>query len=241
MIRTVALIRTKARLACLHLGLIALIGAAVALPSTAWAGDTNVTKARKSSPSKSSPSKTSRGSARKTTKTTKTTKATKGASTAKPAPDSIEAVQAWLRDHLATSARQGKGSDLATALLAGIFQLAMPAVVQGQYALAGTGQALRAGSLPADNAKAVAADVGQSLRTVGGVLSGFAARPQLKGQVADVFTALAALTIDGVAAADALAVYATERSSTARARAFEAALERYRSSTQALTARLSNR
>jgi len=194
--------------------------AVTATPSPAEAG---AKKARKS---------------RKARKTAKKAPAGKAAAKAKAGDRDVAAVHKWLREHIAATTKSGKPSDLATAMLGGLVQLAIPNLVHGHYALAGTGQAMRGGRMPEADVVVVASDIARNFEALGRIFAGFAARPALKGQVGRFFSRLQGLTVHGVTAAKALATYAKSPTQQAAATAFENALERYRGAVRSFLGQL---
>ncbi|GEM_PF-2788822 len=143
-----------------------------------------------------------------------------------------KALQTWLRAEMAAAKKKGKSPDVATQLLAGLFQLGIPNLVHGHYALAGTGYALQSGKMTQANVAAVAGDVGRNLAAIGTIYKALGAKPELKGQIGTVFTQLAKLTVAGTKAAAALKAYAGSPNNQASASAFDRDLEAFRGSIQ---------
>lgn len=150
----------------------------------------------------------------------------------------VAAVLKWLRKHIADTKKAGKPSDLPTQLLAGLFQLAIPNIVHGQYALAGTGQALRCGGMPKGDVQVVARDMARNFGQLSKIFGQLAATPALKGQIASFFAALAGVSDKGKAAATAMGAYAQDPNKQAGATGFESALESYRGAISGLMGRI---
>ncbi len=140
----------------------------------------------------------------------------------------------WLRGQLAAAQKTGKGSDLATLLLTGVLEGALPQALHTHYALSGLGKALRKGAMDSDVVAGMAADMAGNLRNGARTYRALGAHKAF-GQLAGTFAAFAALSGQGAAAADALAAWAKGRGTPA---AFDKALEAYRAAVDAFNAQL---
>lgn len=160
------------------------------------------------------------------------------AKTSSQAQRDVDAVISWLRKHIAEAKKTGKPSDLPTQLLAGLFQLSIPNIVHGQYALASTGLALRSGGMPKDQVQVVAKDMAGNFQRLEQIFANLAKTPALRGPIASFFEAIGAVTAKGHAAAIALSGYAQDPNAQAGASSFQQALEAYRASIKALVQRI---
>lgn len=211
------------------LALAAPVGAASSSPKARQAlkkprkSQQKAAKARKGSPAKSATRNGTKNASK--SKPTAATASSKG---------DVAAVLKWLREHIAATAKTGKPSDLPTQMLAGLFQLAIPNIVHGQYALASTGQALRRGGVSQAEATAIAGDMARNFGQMTRIFTDLANTPALKGQIATFFTEVAAVLAKGQAAAEALRAYAIAPNSQPSAAAFGAALDAYRLAIKAM-------
>ena len=137
---------------------------------------------------------------------------------------------AWLRAEMAKSAKAGKPSELASLLLGGILENAFTQALHSHYALAGLGKALHKGAMERTTVQAMAQDMARNLRQGERTFRALAGAKAL-GQLAGMFGALAKLSVDGGAAATALATWAGKADGSALP--FDQALEAYRVGVQA--------
>ena len=213
---------------CLIAASMCLAGPALAKPAAKASKKISLSKASKASKRVKKPAKTTKKkrSARQTSAANATSKR------------DVAAVLKWLQQHIADAKKAGKPSDLPTQLLGGLFQLAIPNIVHGQYALAGTGQALRHGGMPKADVQVVARDMARNFGQLTKIFAQLAATPALKGQIAGFFAALQGISKKGQSAAVAMGTYAKDPNAQASATAFEQALEAYRASISALMGRI---
>ena len=147
---------------------------------------------------------------------------------AAPVLPATAAVLQGLRAALAASARAAEQPDLAEILLGSLAEATWVGLVHGHYGLAGTGHALRAGSLPAGDAQTMADDTAKNFQRLATLYAGLAGRKQFDPGLAAVFCDLGHLSSQGDTAARALGRWAVAKDDDAKAQAFDAALDSYR-------------
>lgn len=134
--------------------------------------------------------------------------------------------------------KDAQAPDPGGALLQVVARSALIAVLHGHFALAGQGQALRAGGMPAKEVAVTANTLAQNYDALGQSYNELAGQKPFAGELADIFRAVAGLCGHAKAASLALAAYADSPNDAQRAKAFEDALENYRGRLQALFATL---
>ncbi len=150
----------------------------------------------------------------------------------------LSALVQALRRSLDASRKAGQEPDLTTALLSGIAEVSLITVIHGHYALAGVGQALRTGGMPAADVQVVAKDMAHNFEQLGQGYGRLAGQKAFDQGLIDIFKSLQILCGKGSQTAAALAAYAEASSESGRAHAFEAALDDYRGRVKALIASL---
>ena len=143
-----------------------------------------------------------------------------------------------LRAALEASRKAAEEPDLTTALLSGIAEVSLISVIHGHYALAGVGQALRSGGMPAADVQVVARDMERNFAQLGQTYGRLGSQKAFDQGLIDIFKSLQILCGKGSQTAAALTAYAEASGEAARARAFEAALDDYRGRVKALIASL---
>lgn len=160
---------------------------------------------------------------------------TQGAGAKAPAAEpSLSQAMTAIRVHLAAAGEAGKPSDLATLMIGSILETGFVQFVHTHYALAGTGQSLRSGAMPASAVGIAAQDMARNHARLQQAYRALAAQQEFRGQLAGLFTDMADNAQRAVVAAQALAAWAEHRDDPSRAKAFETALETSRQSVQAL-------
>lgn len=150
----------------------------------------------------------------------------------------LSALVAALRASLEQSRKAGADPDLTTALLSGIAEVSLISVIHGHYALAGVGQALRTGGMPAADVLVVARDMGRNFEQLSQSYGRLAGQKAFDQGLIDIFKSLQILCGRGSQTAAMLASYAEAASEPSRAHAFENALDDYRGRVKALIASL---
>jgi len=150
----------------------------------------------------------------------------------------LSALVRSLRASLDASRKAGQDPDLTTAMLSGIAEVSLISVIHGHYALAGVGQALRTGGMPAADVLVVARDMSHNFDQLGQAYGRLAAQKVFDQGLIDIFKSLQILCGKGGQTAALLAAYAEASSDSSRARAFESALDDYRGRVKALIASL---
>jgi len=175
--------------------------------------------------------KTAKGkpsTAKKTTKKRKT-RAKKGARSGKTkTPPTLPQAIAGVRAHLAAAGKANKPSDLATLMIGGLIELGFVQAIHGHYALAGVGQSHRSGAMAGPATQLAARDMARNFDRLALAYEGLAAQKEFRGQLATLYGDLAKLLRKAQLAAAALTHWSDARGDTARAKAFEAAVENYR-------------
>ena len=170
-------------------------------------------------------------------KTKRKARATKVSKRATKSPSIAHALQ-WLRDHLAAAGKAGKPSDLATQMLGTLMEVSFVQAVHSHYGLASLGQALRSGAMSKDAVSISARDMVRNQQQLQVRFSELARQKPFRGQLARVFSDLAALSVTAKATAQALVAWSAQPAVRAKAVGFESALERYRSEVKAFASRV---
>lgn len=155
-----------------------------------------------------------------------------------PAADRGAQILASVRKAVADARKAGEKQDLGGAMLTTIANLSLVNALHGHFALAGVGQALRSGGIPAKEALEFANNMQQNFKFVAEDYDDMAGQKGFDADLRAVFRTLQILAGRAEHAAAALANYAAGSTDTARAHLFEAALEDYRSRVQAFYAGL---
>jgi len=146
-----------------------------------------------------------------------------------------------LRTALDGSRKAGDDPDLTTSLLSGFAEVSLVSVIHGHYAMAGVGQSLRTGGMPADEVKVVARDMERNFRLLAETYGRLAGHKPFPAQLTDIFRALQILCGKAEETSTALAAWAEASADGNKARAFETALGDYRGRVKALIAGLSEK
>ena len=167
--------------------------------------------------------------------------------TAKPAPAPEKAVQplradAWLAKLIAAidkalaaaPPKTEQDPDPGGALLHAMARSALVSVVHGNLALAGQGQALRTGGLPAKEVAVAGREMADNYATLTLAFADLGNHKPFAGELADIFRAIAALCGHAQTASEALAAWALAPQDLGKAKAFEDALDNYRGRIQGL-------
>ena len=133
-----------------------------------------------------------------------------------------------LRQAIKASQAAKEEPDLVALLLNAVAETSMAGVIQGHYALAGCGQALRSGGLGADDARAYAKDMAQNWVQLSQIYAGLAGHKAFDPELRNIFQALALIAEKAGQTAGLLGSWAELTGDNGRAAAFEAALEDYR-------------
>lgn len=139
-------------------------------------------------------------------------------------------VLTWLRGQLAAAQKSGKPSELASLLLGGILENAFTQALHSHYALAALGKALQKDAMDRQAVQIMAQDMARNLQQGQRTFTALAGHKAL-GQLTGVFSALAALSVSGSAAATELATWAATKDGSVLA--FDQALETYRTGVEA--------
>jgi hypothetical protein len=124
--------------------------------------------------------------------------------------------------------------DLASAVLIGMARTSLVATLHGHFALAGLGHALRGGGMKPDEVATMAATMAQNYKGLSETFLQLAGQKAFEGELAQLWREVAGLAKKGQTAAEALRQVALNPSESAHLAPFDAALEDYRSSLQAL-------
>lgn len=151
----------------------------------------------------------------------------------------LAALIASLRQALDASRKANEDPDLTTTLLSGIAEVSLVSAIHGHYALAGVGQALRTGGMPAADVAVVARDMERNFEQLAQTYGRLAGQKSFHPQLVDIFRGLQILCGKAQSTAGALAFWADASADTGRVRAFESALDDYRGRVKALFASLS--
>jgi hypothetical protein len=108
------------------------------------------------------------------------------------------------------------------------------ATLHGHFALAGLGHALRGGGMKPDEVATMAATMAQNYKGLSETFLQLAGQKAFEGELAQLWREVAGLAKKGQTAAEALRQMALNPSESAHLAPFDAALEDYRSSLQAL-------
>lgn len=129
---------------------------------------------------------------------------------------------------------QAPAPDLASAVLIGMARTSLVATVHGHFALAGLGHALRGGAMKPDEVATMAATMAQNYKGLSETFLQLAGQKAFEGELAQLWREVAGLAKKGQTAAEALRQVALNPGENAHLGPFDAALEDYRSSLQAL-------
>lgn len=124
--------------------------------------------------------------------------------------------------------------DLASAVLIGMARTSLVATVHGHFALAGLGHALRGGAMKPDEVATMASTMAQNYKGLSEAFLQLAGQKAFEGELAQLWREVAGLAKKGQTAAEALRQVALNPGESAHLGPFDAALENYRSSLQAL-------
>ena len=127
-----------------------------------------------------------------------------------------------------------KQPDPAGALLETLARSSVVSVLHGHFALAGLGQALRMGGMPANEVGTMAKTLAANYESLGTAFGNLASHKQFAGELADIFRSVQVLCQYAKTVSVALAGYAALPNESGQAKAFEEALETYRSRLAAL-------
>jgi hypothetical protein len=141
---------------------------------------------------------------------------------------------ASVRKALAAAAKPDEPAPLADAMVGAILNVSVVNVLHGHFALAGVGQALRAGGMSGEVAQEFARNMRDGWRALANDFQRLADQKAFDAELRDLFRTLATLAQRGEGAAGKLAEWAAQSADTGRAAAFEAALEDYRGRAAAL-------
>lgn len=162
-----------------------------------------------------------------------------GKDEARPATDKAPALLASLRRAVAESAKSsGDKPDLAADLLRGVADLAMVNALHGHFALAGVGHAMRTGGIPVKEALEFARNMKDNFHMIAEDFNSMATQKAFDPELRDVFRSLQILAVHAEESAASLVAWALAPTEPAKAHAFEAALEDYRSRVQGFYAAL---
>ncbi|MBM4345884.1 MAG: hypothetical protein FJ100_21130 [Deltaproteobacteria bacterium] len=120
------------------------------------------------------------------------------------------------------------------ALLHAMARSALVSVLHGNLALAGQGQALRTGGLPAKEVAVAGREMADNYATLAVAYAELGNQKPFAGELADIFRAISALCGHAKSASEALAAWAIAPQDLGKAKAFEDALDNYRNRLQAL-------
>ncbi len=120
------------------------------------------------------------------------------------------------------------------ALLHAMARSALVSVLHGNLALAGQGQALRTGGLPAKEVAVAGREMADHYGALAVAYADLGNHKPFAGELADIFRAIAALCGHAKSASEALCAWALAPQDLGKAKAFEDALENYRSRLQGL-------
>ncbi len=158
-----------------------------------------------------------------------------------PGPDKGAQILANVRKAVADARKGGEKQDLGGAMLTTIANLSLVNALHGHFALAGVGQALRSGGIPAKEALEFAKNMRENFKFLAQDYDDLADQKGFDADLRDVFRTLQILAGRAEHASAALVSYAEGSTDTARAHVFEAALEDYRSRVQAFYAGLKSK
>ncbi len=127
-----------------------------------------------------------------------------------------------------------KQPDPAGALLETLARSSVVSVLHGHFALAGLGQALRMGAMPANEVGTMAKTLTANYESLGLAFGNLSNHKQFAGELADIFRSVQVLCQYAKTVSAALAGYAAMPNESGQAKAFEEALETYRSRLAAL-------
>ncbi len=129
-----------------------------------------------------------------------------------------------------------ESDDVPAQLLGGLAEASLSGVIQGHYALAGCGQAMRTGGLSADNTRAYARDMADNWQQLTQVYGKLAGQKAFDPELRNIFQSLALMAEKAAQTALLLAAWAELPQDNGRAVAFEAALEDHRGRVKAFVA-----
>lgn len=141
---------------------------------------------------------------------------------------------ASVRKALAAAAKPNEPAPLADAMVGAILNVSVVNVLHGHFALAGVGQALRAGGMSGEVAQEFGRNMRDGWRALANDFQRLADQRAFDAELRDLFRTLANLAQRGEGAAGKLTEWAAQSADTGRAAAFEAALEDYRGRAAAL-------
>lgn len=169
---------------------------------------------------------------------TKTGETKTGETKAPAAADQVLARLVAATQKALKAAPQPGGPDLAMAVLVSLARSSMVSALHGHFALAGLGQAVRTGGMAASDVAVMARTMAQNYAGLAEAFGALAGQKSFEPELANLFASLQILAQRAQVASDALSQYATLPNEASKIKAFEDALEDYRSRVQALFAQL---
>lgn len=134
--------------------------------------------------------------------------------------------------------KDAQSPDPGGSLLQALARSSVIAVLHGHFAIASSGHALRTGGIPATEVAVTAKTMATNYESLGQVYTEVAGHKQFAGDLADIFRVVAVLCGYAKTASDALGHFAAAPNDLSRAKAFEDAVENYRTRLAAFFAHL---